>query len=143
MNIAAAHADNVPRNAMGVPVPTTNAGLWPDLEFGDPGLQRSDGCDEVRVCGPDVEVERSEVVVGSERAQLVDEPLGGREFVGNVGQLRKFHHILLALHGLVTRYVTGPLLAAVRWLQRKGRARQPAVPLGGLSGRRIDGGEQR
>lgn len=36
------------------------------------------------------------------------------------------HHRLLALHGLVTRYVTGPLLAAVRWLQRKGTARRPA-----------------
>ncbi|QDF16756.1 hypothetical protein SEA_HANNAHD_44 [Gordonia phage HannahD] len=45
------------------------------------------------------------------------------------------HHKLLALHGLVTRYVTEPLLASVRWLQRKDQVRQPAVPRGGLSDR--------
>ncbi|AMS02963.1 hypothetical protein BJD60_gp42 [Gordonia phage Schnabeltier] len=53
------------------------------------------------------------------------------------------HHKLLTLHGLATRYVTGPLLASVRWMQRKDQVRQPAVPRGGLSGRRVIGGEQR
>lgn len=60
------------------------------------------------------------------------EPLRDREFVGHVGQL---HHILLALHGLVTRYVTGPLLASSRWMQRKGRDRRPALPRVGPSDR--------
>lgn len=37
------------------------------------------------------------------------------------------HPVLLVLHGLVTRHVTGPLLASVRLLQRKVGARQPAA----------------
>lgn len=130
--------NGVPRNSMGVPLGT---GLWPELQCSDPSLECGDGRDEVGVSRPDVEVESPEVIVGSERPELVDQALRDGQFVGDVGQLRKLHHILLALHGLVTRYVAGPLLASVRWLQRRAGARQPAVPRGGLSVRwgRLEG----
>ena len=39
------------------------------------------------------------------------------------------HHRLLALHGLVTRYGTGAILAASRWLQRRAWVRRAAVIL--------------
>lgn len=61
------------------------------LKRAESAFERRDGLDEERVGSTDVQVERAEVVVEPQSAELIDESLGDGQAVGDVRELGQLH----------------------------------------------------